>query len=1297
VLPPGVPGFTATSLLGTGGFGSVWEATDAGGTAVAIKVSHAADPDTCQQLEREATILARVGAPHVPLLRGSGTLPDGRPYLVMELLSGSTLADEMQRWPAVLSMTRVRELGGALLESAAALHARGIVHRDLKPENVFLVSSGPGQPHATLMDFGFSHSTDPVPALAESVSVAGAGSAEYMAPEQITGTEVDARADVYALGLLLFEMVTLRLPFVGDRRELAYAHLSFRPPRPSDFADVPASLEEVIMRCLAKDPAARFSDAGRLREAFTQALSNLPGSANGPAARPSAARAGTGAMVLGAVERHKMVLVFAQGPRVSGVATQARLPPFGGQVAHAQPGLAVYAFTHRASSSPGQRALAAARALLAAGLAERLIVDLGEVTVKSRPSGSRLFGPVFTEATRYPAAGDPPGIMLAAAACALYPSEPRAPVPGRPGYFALAASAAGASALPIAASQHAPAALVGRSELLRVLLGEAARALADRRPRVASVLGEPGLGKTRVARELGRLLATQMPEAELIELVAREPGGSSADDPLAELLRRALELPLLPRSEGGHVLVDQGLGALARETHVSAALLLGWIAPHHPAVAALRAAPGVLRANMARAGFEALRHLASRRPVLVLLDDAHWADDTLLDALEQATASELPLWVCAFGRPVFADARPTWGQRAAHVHIERLGPLDRESAAELCRLLLQPAARVPEPVIARLTDRAEGVPLLLCELVRELRGEGLVQEQTGGSWCVATEVLDELPSSPLGDWIAGRELDQLPPDLAAHARLLSLLSARITTDEVNGVLRGMERDLADAFLMDTRVAIERLQQRGLLVQHRAEGFGFRNTMLREGVARTVGEALANRIHRSALAFYRSAPLPEATRTSRLAWHAARAGERREAATAYLSLAESARERHNYLEADLLYTQALSHLDHAEEDGRLRALQGRGSMRYRLGRYQGSLEDLEQARALAVRGGDAATQADVMLDEAMALDWLFSWPRSRELAEKARDLVEGLEAPVLQARVLLALGRSFQRFNQDREAADLLREASRRAEAIGDEGYEVQVTAGLMLGFLLPFLGLLDEAEERLQGISRLCEAKGDELHLAALWINRGCLWIARNDRERFLEDHERGLAYARRMGSVPIERLTTGNIASFFLWRGELEAAEPFARRIVELDERYFDRDGFRPESSVLLARILWRKGEEEEAARLVAQIRAHQAVDRAEARPEQPLPTNEQMLLDMMALAVAGGGLEQWQVIVERARGVAQGQELIEVLETAGLAAHRRGDDPDARRWWQEALIAGERIPNAMSARIRQRLETLG
>src|SRR5439155_5512521 len=127
-------------------------------------------------------------------------------------------------------------------------------------------------------------------------------------------------------------------------------------------------------------------------------------------------------------------------------------------------------------------------------------------------------------------------------------------------------------------------------------------------------------------------------------------------------------------------------------------------------------------------------------------------------------------------------------------------------------------------------------------------------------------------------------------------------------------------------------------------------------------------------------------------------------------------------------------------------------------------------------------------------------------------------------PSLEARSIFAIGLSALRFNREEEAAVLLRRAADLAVALGEEGYEVEVTAQITLGFLLPFLGLLDEAEQRLARAVSLCEAKGDELHLAGVWNNRSCLWIACNDRERFVRDNERVLAFSRRMGHASLER-----------------------------------------------------------------------------------------------------------------------------------------------------------------------------
>src|SRR5207244_3169065 len=130
----------------------------------------------------------------------------------------------------------------------------------------------------------------------------------------------------------------------------------------------------------------------------------------------------------------------------------------------------------------------------------------------------------------------------------------------------------------------------------------------------------------------------------------------------------------------------------------------------------------------------------------------------------------------------------------------------------------------------------------------------------------------------------------------------------------------------------------------------------------------------------------------------------------------------------------------------------------------------------------------------------ALDWLDEWNESKRLTLAAERNIKQLSSPLLDARLAQALGRSACRFNQDREGIDFLRGAARIAEQVGDDAYEVLVTSNVHLGFALPFVGCLAEAEERLQKVIRLCEEKGDDFHLCSAYNNRSCLWLARDER-----------------------------------------------------------------------------------------------------------------------------------------------------------------------------------------------------
>jgi serine/threonine protein kinase len=251
--------------LGTGGMAEVFVATDLRlGRTVALKrIPAAAVPDATARarLAREARALARVNHPNVVTVFDT-VQDDGRPFLVMELVGGASLRDVLDAETS-LRPARAVTIASEIASGLAAAHAQGIVHRDLKPSNIFLTPSGT----VKIGDFGIARlMTDA--ALTRTGEVFG--SPPYVAPEQLTGAPVDARADLYTLGCVLFEMLSGRPPFIGeDPVSLSYQHVHTQPVRVDGVAPgVPRELADLVHRLLAKDPEDRPSNADEVRRAL---------------------------------------------------------------------------------------------------------------------------------------------------------------------------------------------------------------------------------------------------------------------------------------------------------------------------------------------------------------------------------------------------------------------------------------------------------------------------------------------------------------------------------------------------------------------------------------------------------------------------------------------------------------------------------------------------------------------------------------------------------------------------------------------------------------------------------------------------------------------------------------------------------------------------------------------------------------------------------------------------------------------------------------------------------------------
>jgi serine/threonine-protein kinase len=263
--------YEVLAQLGQGGFGAVFRARHVIlGTEVALKVlwpDRANDPTIVERFLREARAAASIGDAHVAQVGDAGATPEGWVFLTMELLTGRDLKSELAT-RGRLPPLEATDIARQALTGIAAAHRRGIVHRDLKPANVFLVPGPDGAPFVKVLDFGIAKALG-----SKSLTATGTalGTPQYMAPEQITSSAgVDARADVFAAGAMLYEMVAGCGPFEGGGVALLTRRMYGEAPRPlaSVAPDVPEPLGRLIHRALMADRDARWPSADAMIEAL---------------------------------------------------------------------------------------------------------------------------------------------------------------------------------------------------------------------------------------------------------------------------------------------------------------------------------------------------------------------------------------------------------------------------------------------------------------------------------------------------------------------------------------------------------------------------------------------------------------------------------------------------------------------------------------------------------------------------------------------------------------------------------------------------------------------------------------------------------------------------------------------------------------------------------------------------------------------------------------------------------------------------------------------------------------------
>jgi serine/threonine-protein kinase len=452
--------YEVTGLIGRGGMGTVWAANHRRlpGKQVAIKVLHsevARDADALARFRREAEVASRLGHPNIVEVIDFNTLPDGAPYLVLERLRGEGLDARLARGPLALNeaLAIARQIGSAL----GAAHREQVVHRDLKPQNIFLCPLDIGGDLTTqvkVLDFGISKIRGSQTIKTQESTMLG--TPQYMAPEQARGNqdEVDARTDIFSLGVILYEMLCGAPAFGGQSVPEVVFKVVYEAPQPlAQLApDVPPTVVAAVERAMAKERAARFADVA----SFIEALTGRPLVTHRPA--PAAAPAGRADVATAETQQSDAYAKTAWSgrrdlPLPSANTVVGSKPRPGDALAHAATAMAATDQVGKARPAPGAADRRSARVYVVAGLATVLAGGLFYYLLRAPSAPHTLRGP-------------PPIIAdsrHAEPAASTVPAPPRAAAPSVPsGSRATEAEAAAAKAEATKAARKRAAAEAAR-------------------------------------------------------------------------------------------------------------------------------------------------------------------------------------------------------------------------------------------------------------------------------------------------------------------------------------------------------------------------------------------------------------------------------------------------------------------------------------------------------------------------------------------------------------------------------------------------------------------------------------------------------------------------------------------------------------------------------------------------------------------------------------------------------------------------------------------------------------------
>jgi tetratricopeptide (TPR) repeat protein/class 3 adenylate cyclase/tRNA A-37 threonylcarbamoyl transferase component Bud32 len=1181
--------YVILDVLGAGGMGVVYRARDERlhrSSALKFLPPHrVADPAAKRRFLTEARAVAALDHPNVCTIYEIGETPEGQLYLAMPLYEGETLQARMLRGP--LPVDRAIRIARDIAAGLDAAHQHGIIHRDVKPSNVMLLHDE----RLKILDFGVAK----VKGLTLTATGAPVGTVAYMSPEQIRGDEVDHRADVWALGVVLYEMLTGRLPFTGaTSAALAYAIGTRTHLLPSEFREeVPAALDDLVGLAMAKAPERRFVSMRDFAAALDAVQAGTPAARTQDETHSRGARAVLAASGPPLAERRRaavlVTLVSGYGSLVEHL-NQADLDEViasvreaavevvrrnGGVVNQALGEEIVSVFGIPAGHEDDEvRAVKAALELRARvgaittlalerrglRLAVQTGIDSGSVVAQRLSEGARRYdisGTPSQTAARLASHAAPDAVLISSECQRLVrpfvSAEPAHPIVMQPDARPIVCYRVfGESGVHTRIEATDPSALTpftGRGAELAMLEKIVSESQAGR-GRIAVVVGDAGIGKSRIVHELRERVRTS--GVRVLNGRCKSYGGVSPYLPIVEILGDALgarrgddPAPVVARVRE----IDPGLEPfIPFYLHLLSVPSEEFPVPRHLQGEHLHAA-------MLDAVAALLTAAAQDASLLLLLEDWHWADEASREVLHRIAevVDSHPLAVVVATRPEAGIVAELAGKST----VVQLEPLERPAAAVLLRALLG-ADRISEDLVSRVQERTGGNPFFLEQVALTLQEENALVT-TGGETVLARDI-EGLRLPVTVQAVIRARLDRLDGDAREVLRVASVIG------------REFGRGLLIAAVprhLDTPRALERLRNAALIQQIRVVPepvYRFKHVLTQDVAYDSLLEHQRKAAH---LAIGRALEREHAGRgddhAETLAHHFGEAEAWPEAVDYGRRAAERLRALSQFADSLAMFERLHSWISHLPDDSARRELLAdilleRERLCETLGQRRRQQEIINELIALLAPHGASSKLAEAYLRQGDLLTLLKQFDGAERALNTALRLSRDGEDRRLERSALRSVG--LLRWHQDRhhEALAIAEKTLAFDRAIGDERSIIGDLANI--GNILRALGDYGRARAVLEEALTMPAAEREPSPISSVLHNLANVHRACGDLDAALDCLLRS-DEAMRIHMLPVHRsfhLTT--IAHIRLQQGNVEAALQTYQQAVDLSRRARHAEG---------------------------------------------------------------------------------------------------------------------------------------